>query len=222
MSFLGVLVGTVGAICTGVTTFISGCAAALKTLVSPTLDLLIRVGKVVIEGVCKIVGEIAKTLGIVKPDTEPEELGARAKQNPDIRPEDFPSTQDYIAALEEAPFDKEKFDKLSPVEKGYAAIVGASIEAKGISERVRMNIPLDFYAAAVKGQMTAKESISLLESLKKNKIDDASLFTAYSEGRLTQEEEMRIKPALDLYDANNDRNMSEIQRNILTYKEKTE
>lgn len=222
MSLLGILVGAVSTIATGVTTFISGCAAAVKTLVSPMLNLLISVGKVVIQGVCRIVGEIAKTLGIVKPDMEPEELGARATQNPNIKPEDFPTTQDYIQALEAAPFDKEKFEKLSKEEKGYAAIVGSSIEAKGIAERMKMNIPLSFYATAFKGKMTADESISLLNSMKKNNINDVSLFTAYSEGKLTLEEEKQLKPVFDSYNSANERKIKDIQNEISNFKEKAE
>lgn len=222
---LGAIFGGISAVCSSIGSalcsigsqigsVIAKVAPALAEIAKPVLEIAKTVVEVVIEAVVQIVDGVAKALGLVPEEIEPDELGARAMQHPEIKPEDYDSYEAYIKELEKADFDKEEFDNLSPAQKAAATAVGCGIEVKAISEKMAMNIPLDFFVASAKGKMSPNDVCGLLNSMKANGITDAGVFAQYTQGKLSPEAEQKLEPALTDYEAKGGKSIDSIQSDI--------
>ena len=216
MGFFSAIGGAIAACVSVASTVISKVAPAILPLSKPVLELAKIAVKVVVQAVVTLVSEVSKSLGIVDQNMEPEELGARAMQNKDIKPEDFNSKKEYIEALKNAEFDEEKFkeDMKSDANKLACTAVGTGLEIQAIAEEMAIGIPLDFFVTAAKGKMNADDTIGLLTSMKQNNITDAGIFTRYTNGELSSEAEEAIKPALANYESKGGKSVDAIQHDI--------
>ncbi len=213
-SFVGSIGSALCSIGSQIGSAIAKVAPVLAEIAKPVLEIAKVVVEVVIEAVVKIVDGVAKALGLVPENIEPDELGARAMQHPEIKPEEYDSYEEYIKELEKADFDKKEFDKLSPAQKAAATAVGCGIEAKVIAEKMEMNIPMDFWVAGAKGKMDPKDVCVLLNAMKANGITDAGVFAKYTQGDLSPEAEKQLEPALVAYEANGGKPVDDIQSDI--------
>ena len=216
MGFFSAIGGAISACVSVASKLVSAVTPAIASLAKPVLELAKIAVKVVVQAVVTLVSEVAKSLGIVDQDMEPEELGARAMQNKDIKPDDFNSKKEYIEALKKAEFDKEKFneDIKSDSYKLACTAVGTGLEVKAIAEDMAIGVPLDFFVTAAKGKMNAADTISLLTSMKQNNISDAGIFTSYTQGELSSKAEDAIKPALANYESKGGKSIDAIQHDI--------
>ena len=216
MGFISAICGAVSACVSVASTVISKVAPAILPLANPILELAKIAVKVVVQAVVTLISEVSKSLGLVDQNMEPEELGARAMQNKDIKPEDFNSKKEYIEALKNAEFDEEKFkeDMKDDSYKLACTAAGTGLEVQAIAEDMAMGIPLDFFVTAAKGKMNAGETIDLLNSMKQNNITDAGVFTKYTQGELSSENEAAIKPALENYESKGGKSIDAIQHDI--------
>ena len=225
MFFLGAIVGAVTSTISSVAgalgslgPVISGAIAkvspVLAKIAGPVLDMAKIVVKVVCEAVVNLINEVAQYLGVVPENMDADELGARAMEHPEIKPEDFETTEEYIKELSEAEFDKEKFDKLSPAQKAACTAVGSGLEVKAISEKMQMNIPVDFYVNGARGGMDAQNVVGLLNGMKNNAINDAGLFNNYLDGKLSDKDAPAMQAAISDFESQGGMTVSEIQDNI--------
>lgn len=215
MGFFSSICSGISAVCSSIGSIISTVAPALSVIAKPVLEIAKVVAEVVIGAVVQIVDGVAKALGLVPEEIEsPDELGERALQHPEMKPEDYDSYGDYIKALEKADFDQEKFDNLSPDQRKAALAVGCGIEAKAISEKMEMNIPMDFWITSAKGKMNANDVCGLLNSMKENGFTDAGVFAQYTQGTLSPEGEQKLGPALADYEAKGGKSIDSIQSDI--------
>ena len=216
MGLFSTIGGAISACVSVASKLVSTVAPAIASLAKPVLELSKIAVKVVVQAVVTLVSEVAKSLGIVDQDMEPEELGARAMQNKDIKPEDFNSKKEYIEALKNAEFDEEKFkeDMKSDSYKLACTAVGTGLEVQGIAENMAIGVPLDFFVTAAKGKMNATDTIGLLTSMKQNNITDAGIFTSYTQGELSSKAEEAIKPALANYESKGGKSVDAIQHDI--------
>ncbi len=168
-STIGTTLAVAGkAICTAITTFIAQF---------PKLDLkqIIEIVKTAFE----IIQAVATILGIGDGEDQ-EELGERALQHPEIKRENFDSEQAYIEALKQAEFKKGNIQDGMPAEghRWLCRTIGASIQIRAISEKLRMSTPMDFFLDCAKIGLKAKgiydgEGNGVLEKLSAAGVKDA-------------------------------------------------
>ena len=216
MGLISAITGVVSTLIAPAVTLISKVAPCLSSIAKPVIEIAKIAVKVVVQAVVTLVSEVAKSLGIVDQNMEPEELGARAMQNPEIKPEDFDSKKEYIEALKNAEFDEEKFKDEMKNDSNKLAFtaVGTGLEVQAIAESMEMRIPLDFFVSAAKGKMTGTDTVGLLKAMKGNGITDAGIFTTYTNGTISTENEAKIKPAIENYENNGGKSIEEVQKDI--------
>ena len=116
-----------GAIIGAISTIASAAVAAVKVLATVGMA---------IEGVKAIGGAllgIAKTLGIIKPETEVDELGDKALQAYEIgiKPENYDSYEEYVKAVQDFKTDPEKsklYTDEQKINKGTELSYGVAME----------------------------------------------------------------------------------------------
>lgn len=212
-----------GALVTGITSTISAVAGAISSAASAIggvvgsglgvlSKVIVKMPDIftvieMIDAVCSVVDIIARLLGVKKEEESTEELGERALQA-DKKPEDFDSVEEYIEYLRnEVEIDKEKLENMNETDKAVRKSVGASILAKGISEKKEINVGIDFFIEAARQKMTVKEVELYIDTFKEN---NAQLkLTDFFKGNLSAKENLKIYTALEEVLKNIDPNMSE-------------
>jgi len=216
LSALTSFAGTVGAalvkLAPTIASTLAKIAPALSKIAGPILELAPKIGEV-ITTVVKVVNEISQLLGVVNPTTKADELGERALQHPEIHPDDYETTKEYIAKLESADFDSKKFEALTPGERAMATAVGSGLELKGLCEKFAMNIPAEIFSTAVRGGLGTNDLVKLLTALSSNGIRDAALVVQYFAGGASPSVE-KLAPAFKDYEASGGKPISEIEANL--------
>lgn len=114
---MGVILGTIAAITTAATTVVKTLA-----VVGLAVQGLKAIGNALIN--------LGKALGLIKPETQVEELGDKAIQS-EYNPEDYDSYAEYVKAVEDYDLDPEK-SKLTTeeekIKKGTELAAGVTIE----------------------------------------------------------------------------------------------
>ena len=132
---MGIILAAVGAIAS---------AAASITRSLATIGLALQGVKLI----CETLVSIGKTLGIIKSDTNPEDLGDKALQAEEegITPEDYESFEDYVKAIEDFEVDPEKSNLYTEEEKTMKAVEVAS---GVIVEKYGDEMPLEEFCEVV-------------------------------------------------------------------------
>lgn len=184
--FCSLVDSAVSVVTSAVSSVLSGAAVSLLKLAGPLLGPM---------GLA--IQAVGALLGILKPNENIEELGAKAMEA-DKKPEDFDSNAEYIDYLRnEVTLDQEKFKKATEVEKAARTAVGASIVVKGIEENKGYKIPTIFWVKVAEQALKAKEIDALIDTFKEDKLDS---FVAYSEGKLGYKDEVKTGDKLvDMY-----------------------
>jgi len=174
--------------CSKIGSAINAVSSSLAEIAKPLLEVVARLPEVLIKAVVATIHSIAVALGIVEDKVEPEEIGVRALEYPEVKPENYDTYEEYINALMEKDFDFESWEKNASVEeKATATVLGSSLEAKAVAEKIGMNIPIVVYLTAHNNGYTPKELQKAFESLKANGISDAGVITSYFNGDLKGE-----------------------------------
>ncbi|WP_042462061.1 hypothetical protein [Neobacillus dielmonensis] len=195
MGFIGIVSGLAGAVATAISGFASSIGPAL-----------VNVGRVLvanlpkIETGLKIVSAVVQTisvvLGLINKNDTAEELGAKAVES-DKKPEDFRSTEEYIHYLRnEVKLDSQKMDTLKTEDRMAYTTIGSVILAKGIEEKFRVNIPVDFWVEVGKQKMNADEAKAYIENFKANGFDEVKL-SDYLKGKLPIAELKQVAPIIE-------------------------
>ena len=134
-------------VCTAITTFIAQF---------PNLDIKKIIE--ITENTFAIIQTVAAILGIGDGEDQ-EDLGERALQHPEIKRENFDSTQAYIEALKKAEFQKGVLPQGMTAEghKWLCRTLGAGIQIRSISEKLNMATPMDFFLDCAKIGLTARD-----------------------------------------------------------------
>lgn len=111
---------------------ILGAIAAIAAAATTVTKALAVVGLAVqgLKTIGNLLTSLGKALGLIKPETEVEELGDKAIQS-GYNPEDFDSYADYVKAVEEFDLDPEKSKLTTEEEKiknGMELAAGVTIE----------------------------------------------------------------------------------------------
>lgn len=146
--------------------------------------------------ICAIVSAVAEALGLTEDET-PEELGMAA-ENAELKPEDFDSTEAYIAYLREEAkkIDKDQIANLSEVDKVKYQALGTAITIKGIEEKYGMNVPAEFWTTAKDMELKGEEVKTYLDTFKKNGIEDMGDMSAYLKGEDTKSDASAVSDSM--------------------------
>lgn len=188
-SALGGLCSGICSLASSIGSFVSGISSSLMASLAPVLSLVASINPVTLVCVVLIVTVLASMLGVNDKDTAPEELGEIAIQHPEIKPENFNSYAEYIEELKKhkEEFNREEFEKKSPMERSAALAVGTGILAKGCAEKLKMDIPMDFYVTMAKGGVEPALVNTLLTSMASKGLKSAGVFQDYINGNKLSE-----------------------------------
>lgn len=166
----------VSSVCSSIGGAIMGGIGSLAPVISPWLSVAVAVISVLAE------------IFTEKPKEEkPEELGMKAEQA-DKKPEDFDSINDYIEYLrQEIKVDAAKLENLSEEERMKYQAVGLGLYVKNIEEKQGMKLDPAFLKVVpemINLGYTAQDIGNLMQSMKKNGVNDMKMYPEFMKGEL--------------------------------------
>ncbi len=166
----------VSSVCSSIGGAIMGGIGSLAPVISPWLSIAVAVISVLAE------------IFTEKPKEEkPEELGMKAEQA-DKKPEDFDSINDYIEYLrQEIKVDDAKLENLSEEERMKYQAVGLGLYVKNIEEKQGMKLDPAFLKVVpemINLGYTAQDIGNLMQSMKKNGVNDMKMYPEFMKGEL--------------------------------------
>lgn len=166
----------VSSVCSSIGGAIMGGIGSLAPVISPWLSVAVAVISVLAE------------IFTEKPKEEkPEELGMKAEQA-DKKPEDFDSINDYIEYLrQEIKVDAAKLENLSEEERMKYQAVGLGLYVKNIEEKQGMKLDSAFLKVVpemINLGYTAQDIGNLMQSMKKNGVNDMKMYPEFMKGEL--------------------------------------
>lgn len=175
-SVCSALCSAVSSVCSSIGGAIMGGIGSLAPVISPWLSIAVAVISVLAE------------IFTEKPKEEkPEELGMKAEQA-DKKPEDFDSINDYIEYLrQEIKVDAAKLENLSEEERMKYQAVGLGLYVKNIEEKQGMKLDpafLKIVPEMINLGYTAQDIGNLMQSMKKNGVNDMKMYPEFMKGEL--------------------------------------
>ena len=166
----------VSSVCSSIGGAIMGGIGSLAPVISPWLSVAVAVISVLAE------------IFTEKPKEEkPEELGMKAEQA-DKKPEHFDSINDYIEYLrQEIKVDAAKLENLSEEERMKYQAVGLGLYVKNIEEKQGMKLDPAFLKVVpemINLGYTAQDIGNLMQSMKKNGVNDMKMYPEFMKGEL--------------------------------------
>ena len=166
----------VSSVCSSIGGAIMGGIGSLAPVISPWLSVAVAVISVLAE------------IFTEKPKEEkPEELGMKAEQA-DKKPEDFDSINDYIEYLrQEIKVDAAKLENLSEEERMKYQAVCLGLYVKNIEEKQGMKLDPAFLKVVpemINLGYTAQDIGNLMQSMKKNGVNDMKMYPEFMKGEL--------------------------------------
>ncbi len=166
----------VSSVCSSIGGAIMGGIGSLAPVISPWLSVAVAVISVLAE------------IFTEKPKEEkPEELGMKAEQA-DKKPENFDSINDYIEYLrQEIKVDAAKLENLSEEERMKYQAVGLGLYVKNIEEKQGMKLDPAFLKVVpemINLGYTAQDIGNLMQSMKKNGVNDMKMYPEFMKGEL--------------------------------------
>ena len=166
----------VSSVCSSIGGAIMGGIGSLAQVISPWLSVAVAVISVLAE------------IFTEKPKEEkPEELGMKAEQA-DKKPENFDSINDYIEYLrQEIKVDAAKLENLSEEERMKYQAVGLGLYVKNIEEKQGMKLDPAFLKVVpemINLGYTAQDIGNLMQSMKKNGVNDMKMYPEFMKGEL--------------------------------------
>lgn len=192
LSSLAASGGFIGTIAAGAGKLLAAASAFMAGPLGPIVGPIIA--SLVIEAIGKAIGWVAKKLGIIKEEEEPEEVGYRmeeaAKHDDWEKREAFGSFTEYHDYLrEKIPASAIDREKLKQNRLMYMSL-GISALKDGIGKKFGLDMPIDFLIEIGKCRLDGQELNALLEEFSA-KGYDLSLFRQYLQGEL--QGDMRLK-----------------------------
>ena len=189
--------GFIGTIAAGAGKILAAASAFMAGPLGPIVGPIIA--RLVVEAIGKAIGWVAKKLGIIKEDEEPEEVGYRmeeaAKHDDWEKREAFGSFTEYHDYLREkipaSAIDRKKLEqnRLMYMSLGINALKG------GIETKLGLDMPIDFLIEIGKCRLDGQELNALLEEFSV-KGYDLSLFRQYLQGDLSSDMRRKIEDGI--------------------------
>ncbi len=142
-----------------------------------------------INKVVQIVTSVAQLFGVLSPDEDLEELGAKACQA-DKNSEDFKTNEAYINYLRnEVTLDHEAYAKRGDMECMAHMAAGVSVVSQGVQEKTGVEITPDFWVEATRLSLSAAEVGKAISAFGKS--GDLGVFVDYLKGDLGLEQKLQ-------------------------------
>lgn len=166
----------VSSVCSSIGGAIMGGIGSLAPVISPWLSVAVAV-----------ISVLAEIFTEKQKEEKPEELGMKAEQA-DKKPEDFDSINDYIEYLrQEIKVDAAKLENLSEEERMKYQAVGLGLYVKNIEEKQGMKLDPAFLKVVpemINLGYTAQDIGNLMQSMKKNGVNDMKMYPEFMKGEL--------------------------------------
>jgi len=212
-------ISTVGNfISSGISSIGGAISGFAKAIIAPFPQLIMA--ETAIKVIVTVISFIAQALNIIKKEETPEEIGAKAMEC-GRSPEEFKSTEEYIEYLRnEVQLDKEKFENMSQVEKLGCTAVGVAILTRGIEEKEKISIPVEFLHQVAKVNMKSEEVKCYIESFKNNGLANMGDMVSFLKGDFTNIKVESVSSAIleALKSLNPDLSEQDIQAKIYNMK----
>jgi len=181
-----------GSLVSSACSFVGSCVSSVgRALVGAATTVIEKLGSV-IDTVVNVVKSVGVALGIIKPEDNIEELGARACES-DLKPENFDSVTEYIEHLKnDIELDKEKFESRSKDVRLAHKGIGLAIMKDGIKEKSGIEITDDFLLHVGKNNISGSETLGIINSFKLNGETSTEKFDTYMKNTMTLEEKIKI------------------------------
>ncbi len=192
-----------GSVWSGITSVVKSAVDVVSSTVKSVGGFLVEKAKEFLKVemetlklIVKVVENVAKALGIIKPEDDSEDLGDRAMRA-DKKIEDFDSTREYIEYLRNniKAKSKEEIERLSPEERLARRALGTSILSKSIEEEFDTKIPVEFWAKVAKVGLSGTEIQNILDKFRDVGIKPED-FVKYLKKELKIEDEDKMEDTL--------------------------
>ena len=188
LSFIGSAISAAVSVVTKV-------ASVVGSVIKETAKTMIEWGVEKLRLVADVIETVSKLFGIIKPEDNIDDIGDRAMRC-DRRAEEFDSTSEYIDYLKEN-VEASDLEKLSEHDKLARKAIGSALMSKAISEKLSLEIPIEFWKVGVEAGLSAKELDSFLKQFKKDGIKPED-FVKYLKQELEEKEEEKVEDVLVL------------------------
>lgn len=166
----------VSSVCSSIGGAIMGGIGSLAPAISPWIAVAV-----------KVISFLAELFTEKPKEEKAEELGMKAEQA-DKKPEDFDSINDYIEYLrQEIKVDDAKLENLSEEERMKYQAVGLGLYVKNIEEKQGMKLDPAFLKVVpemINLGYTAQDIGNLMQSMKKNGVNDMKMYPEFMKGEL--------------------------------------
>ncbi len=183
---LGILAGLVGAAIGAISSIASTVGPAIAAVattiakVAPTIEKIITFANVV--------SGIAQILGVLEPDENPEDLGAKAMQDgtrPRMADE---SAEEYLNYLKnDVELDKEKQAQMDDKDRLACIATGSALVLSTIAEKENIELSPEFVSNVSKTSLAAGDALKIASKFKDNNIE-VDKFNDYFNNNLSGEE----------------------------------
>ncbi|NPA11100.1 MAG: hypothetical protein GXO62_02535 [Epsilonproteobacteria bacterium] len=165
---------------------------SVGTRVVESATQFLKAGARFLDTVSTVIEGIAKKLGLIEINDNAEDLGDRAMRA-DKKMEDFESVNEYIDYLKNkiSSTPKDQLENLPAHERFARKAVGNAILSKALEEKLKMEIPVDFWVEAVKAGLSGREIDEMLKRFKLQGIKPQD-FAKYLKKELNEKEEEKM------------------------------
>ena len=191
LGFLGGIASAAIGIVSGVVSTIGSVAASVaRTIISiaPTME------KIVIFR--NVITAIAQVLGILNPEEDTEEIGAKVMQE-DTRPR-MPneSAEDYLNYLRmDVELEREKKDQMDEKDRMACIAMGSALTLETLSEKGTAQLTPEFVMNASKTKLAPEHIIHIASSFEKNQIG-VNKFNDYFENKLNGNDLLNVNTVM--------------------------
>lgn len=210
---------TVGSFVGSAVSAVSSAMSSIGSSLASSATKLLEMGAKYLEPVIQAIQSVGTMLGIIKPEENMEELGAKA-MSADKKPEDFDSITEYIDYLRnDVTIDTEKLKNTDSSSRLASKAVGASITSRGIEEKLGSSISMEFWKEVGQQNLTSEKITKTIEAYKKNNID-TSQYSDYMKGDMSIDDKKKNSNVLfEAYkEMNPSLSTSEIEEKIMNLK----
>lgn len=166
----------VSSVCSSIGGAIMGGIGSLAPAISPWIAVAV-----------KVISFLAELFTEKPKEEKPEELGMKAEMA-DKKPEDFDSINEYIEYLrQEMKVDAAKLENLSEEERMKYQVLGLGLYVKSIEEKQDMKLDPAFLKVVpeiINLGYTAQDIGNLMQSMKKNGVNDMKMYPEFMKGEL--------------------------------------
>jgi len=186
----------------GIGSFISGAVSVVASVIGSIGSAvacfatnLLKVSAPYIGPIIEAITLVGKLLDVLNSNDDVEELGNKAIQA-DKKPEDFDSISEYIDYLRnDITIDKDKLKSSDKSTELANKVIGTSITAKGIEEKLDTNIAMEFWKEVIKQKLKETEIVKTIEVYKKNNLNNAD-YEKYMIGDMNLEDRKKHSRSL--------------------------